>query len=182
MRAAIIFANGCEEIEGLTVVDVLRRAKIDITMVSITGQLQITSSHDVRFEADALFEDVDFSDYDAIILPGGMPGSNNLYASQALKEIVKDFAQTGKLVSAICAAPFILGQLGILEGKKATCFPGFEDKLTGAEFIDVPVVCDGNVITARGMGAAIDFALAIVEYSLGEEAATELCQKFMYYR
>ena len=84
MRAAIIFANGCEEIEGLTVVDVLRRAKIDITMVSITGQLQITSSHDVRFEADALFEDVDFSDYDAIILPGGMPGSNNLYALYVL--------------------------------------------------------------------------------------------------
>ncbi|MCF0127144.1 MAG: DJ-1/PfpI family protein [Pseudobutyrivibrio sp.] len=182
MKAAIFFASGCEEIEGLTVVDVLRRAGMEITMVSITGEKLVTSSHSVSFMTDALFEEMDFSDYDALILPGGMPGSNNLYAYTPLIELLKEFYQKGKLVSAICAAPFILGQLGFLEGRNATCFPGFEDRLTGAEYKDVPVIIDGNVITARGMGAAIDFALAIVEYASDSVAAEALAKKFMYFR
>ena len=149
-RLGIFFADGCEEIEGLAVVDIIRRAKMDITTISITGKKEVTGSHQITFLTDALFEDVDFPELDGIILPGGMPGTLNLGAHAGVTAQVKAFAEAGKLVCAICAAPSVLGACGILNGKKATCHPGFEEKLTGASVSYDNVVTDGNVITSRG--------------------------------
>ena len=179
-KIAIFMANGCEEIEGLTVVDNLRRVNLDITMVSITGSKSVTGSHTITFEADELFENVNFDEFDGIVLPGGMPGTLHLGAHAGVMEQVVKFAEAGKLVSAICAAPSVLGEAGILQGKKATSYPGFEDKLTGAITSTEGVVVDGNIITSRGMGTAIDFSLAIIAYYLGEETAADLSKKIIY--
>lgn len=163
-KLGIFMADGCEEIEGLAVVDVLRRAKMDITTISINKTNTVTGSHNITFLTDTVFEDVDFKELEGIILPGGMPGTLNLGAHEGVVNLVKEFAANGKLVCAICAAPSVLGAAGILEGKKATCHPGFEEKLTGAEALLDNVVTDGNIITSRGMGTVIDFGLAIVSY------------------
>ena len=173
-------AEGCEEIEGLTVVDVLRRAKMEITMVSITDSHRVTGSHGVTFETDACIEEVDFASYDGVILPGGLPGTTNLGACDKVVALIKEFAGQGKLVAAICAAPSVLGKNGILEGKKATSYPGYEDEMPGCTYLQDSVVRDGNIITSRGMGTAIDFALAIVEYFSDRETAVALGNKFIY--
>lgn len=179
-RLGIFFADGCEEIEGLAVVDIIRRAKMEITAISVTGKPEVTGSHNISFWTDALFEDVDFDELDGIILPGGMPGTLNLGAHAGVTEQVKEFAKAGKLVAAICAAPSVLGACGVLEGKKATCHPGFEEKLTGAVTTEDNVVTDGNVITSRGMGTVIDFGLAIVSY-FGTEELVEDVKKHLVY-
>ena len=171
-KIGIFMADGCEEIEGLTVVDVVRRTKMEIVMLSITGKKEVTSSHGVTFLADALAEETGYEDLDGIVLPGGMPGTIHLGEDETVNRVIKEFATAGKLVAAICAAPSVLGQAGILEGKKATCHPGFEEKLTGADCKLDPVVCDGNIITSRGMGTAIPFALEIVRY-FKDDAAVE---------
>ncbi len=167
-KLGIFMADGCEEIEGLTVVDIVRRAKLDIDTISITGKKEVTSSHNVTFLTDTTAEEADFSAYDGIVLPGGMPGTIHLGEHDTVNRVIKEFAAEGKLVAAICAAPSVLGQAGILEGKRATCHPGFEDKLLGANVEFEPVVRDGNVITSRGMGTAIPFALQIVRYFLDD--------------
>jgi 4-methyl-5(b-hydroxyethyl)-thiazole monophosphate biosynthesis len=179
-QIGIFMADGCEEIEGLTVVDIMRRAGIDITTISISGKKEVTSSHNVTFFADALKENVDFEALDGIVLPGGMPGTLNLGADKTVTKIAREFAAGGKLVAAICAAPSVLGQEGILNGKKATCHPGFEEKLLGAECSTEPVVRDGNIITSRGMGTAIPFALEIVRYFLDDAAAQKICTGLVY--
>lgn len=179
-KTAIFMANGCEEIEGLTVVDNLRRVGLDIVMISVTGSKSITGSHNITFEADELFENVNFDEFDGIVLPGGMPGTLNLGAHAGVTDLVKSFAKAGKLVSAICAAPSVLGECGILNGKKATSYPGFEDKLTGAATSTEGVVVDGNIITSRGMGTAIDFSLAIIAYYTDEAVAADLAKKIIY--
>ena len=137
---------------------------MDITTISITGKKEVTGSHQITFLTDALFEDVDFPELDGIILPGGMPGTVYLGEDDTVSQVIREFAKEGKLVAAICAAPSVLGQAGILNGKKAACHPGFEEKLTGAEVFFSPVVCDGNVITSRGMGTAVPFGLAVARY------------------
>lgn len=163
-KIGIFMADGCEEIEGLTVVDLLRRANIEIVMLSIMGRKEVTGSHKITFFADELAENVDFETFDGIILPGGMPGTTNLGANATVNEVIKKFAAEGKLVGAICAAPSVLGAAGILVGKKATSYPGFEDKLTGAMVCeDAVVVCD-NLITSRGMGTAMEFGFEIITY------------------
>lgn len=179
-KTAIFMADGCEEIEGLTVVDVLRRAGITIDMVSIGETCTVTGSHGIKFEADTVFEEADLESYDAAILPGGMPGTLNLGGHEGVNSVICSFAEKGKLVAAICAAPSVLGAAGILKGKRAACHPGFEDKLTGASVLEETVVTDGNVITSRGMGTAIDFALAIVEYYKDASAVCDLKQKLVY--
>lgn len=171
-KTAIFMADGCEEIEGLTVVDIVRRAKLEITMVSISGKKEVKSSHGVTFLADALASETDFSEYDAVVLPGGMPGTLNLGADGTVNRVIKEFAAQGKIVAAICAAPSVLGAAGILNGKRATCHPGFEEKLTGAVTSTDAVVVDGNIITSRGMGTAIDFGLAIVDLLTDSDAET----------
>ena len=163
-RLGIFIADGCEEVEALTVVDIVRRAKLEIDMISINGTKQVTSSRNVTFMTDTTKEEADFSAYDGIILPGGMPGTVHLGEDDTVSQVIREFAKEGKLVAAICAAPSVLGQAGILNGKKAACHPGFEEKLTGAEVFFSPVVCDGNVITSRGMGTAVPFGLAVARY------------------
>ena len=179
-RLGIFFADGCEEIEGLAVVDIIRRAKMDITTISITGKKEVTGSHQITFLTDALFEDVDFSELDGIILPGGMPGTLNLGAHAGVTAQVKAFAEAGKLVCAICAAPSVLGDLGFLKGKKAVCYPGFESRLTGAEVLAVPVVTDGHITTSRGMGTAIAFALELTKRLKDEETAKQVGRSIIY--
>jgi 4-methyl-5(b-hydroxyethyl)-thiazole monophosphate biosynthesis len=173
-------ADGCEEIEGLTVVDIARRGGIEIEMISITGKKEVTGSHHIVFQADVLKEDVDFEALDGIVLPGGMPGTLNLGADATVNEVIRTFAASKKLVCAICAAPSVLGAAGILEGKRATCHPGFEDKLIGASFEETTVVTDGNIITSRGMGTAVPFGLEIVRYFAGDEAVEKLKTALVY--
>ena len=173
-------ADGCEEIEGLTVVDIVRRAKMEIVMISITGKREVTSSHQVTFLTDALAAEVDYDTLDGIVLPGGMPGTLNLQADETVNKVIRQFAAEGKLVCAICAAPSVLGAAGILEGKCATCHPGFEEKLTGAKVEEKEVVVDGNVITSRGMGTAIPFALEIVRYFADDETVEQVRKGLVY--
>ncbi len=179
-KIGIFMANGCEEIEGLTVVDILRRGGVDIDMISITDCAQVTSSHRVTFRTDTVKSAVTFEKLDGIVLPGGMPGTLNLGADETVRRVVYDFAASGKLVAAICAAPSVLGEAGVLQGKKATCHPGFEEKLIGAQVSMDPVVRDGNIITSRGMGTAIAFGLEILDYLRGPEAVEQVCKGLIY--
>lgn len=179
-KAGVFLAEGFEEIEGLTVVDILRRAGVETVMISITGQKEVHGSHKIGVLADCLYEEVELSELDGIVLPGGMPGTTNLGNHSGVNEAVKSFAENGKLVAAICAAPSVLGQAGILEGKKAACYPGFEDKLTGAEVVYEEVAEAGNVITSRGMGTAIPFGLRLTAYLVSEQKAKELAEGIIY--
>lgn len=179
-KLGIFMADGCEEIEGLAVVDILRRAKMEINTISINKTDKVTGSHNITFLTDAIFEDVNFGELEGIILPGGMPGTLNLGKHEGVVSLVKEFAAAGKLVCAICAAPSVLGAAGVLQGKKATCFPGFEEKLTGANCLTDNVVTDGNIITSRGMGTVIDFGLAIVSYLKGPSAADDVKSHIVY--
>ena len=124
-KIGVFMADGCEEIEGLAVVDVARRAKFEIVMISITGKKEVRGSHDIVFTADALASEVDYGTLDAIVLPGGMPGTKHLGEDRTVSEIIRTFAAEGKLVCAICAAPSVLGAAGLLRGRRATCHPGF---------------------------------------------------------
>ena len=179
-RTAIFFATGYEEIEALTVVDILRRAGEEITMGSVTDERSVTSSHGVEVTMDKVLSEVNFDETDVIVLPGGMPGTKNLEACAALMEQVDAFVQAGKSVAAVCAAPSILGHRGHLNGKKACSFPDMESQLEGAEVLREPAVIDGNIITGRGMGAAIPFGLAILEKLQGKEAAEAMGRKIVY--
>lgn len=179
-KLAIFFGTGFEEIEALTVVDLCRRAGLDIDMVSITGQMQVTGSHNITVAMDKTYDQVDFDDVDMIILPGGMPGTKNLEAYEPLMEQLDAFMEAGKCISAICAAPSIFGHRGYLKGKKACSYPAFESHLEGAEVLDVPAVVCENITTGRGMGAAIDFGLAIVERYKGEEEADALAKAIVF--
>lgn len=179
-KIGIFMADGCEEIEGLTVVDIVRRAGIDITTISISDKKEVAGAHGITFLADAKKDEVDFSTLDGIVLPGGMPGTTNLGADETVDKVIREFAAGGKLVAAICAAPSVLGQAGLLNGKHATSYPGFEPKLTGAVTSEDPVVQDGNVITSRGMGTAIAFALEIVSYFTDKKTADKLAESIIY--
>lgn len=180
-KALIFFAEGYEEVEALTVVDLLRRAGMDIDMVSLTGGQTVTGSHGITVQMDVLYQEADFERADILILPGGMPGTKNLLAHQGLKERLVSFAaDSSKKVAAICAAPSVLGEHGILKGREATCYPGFEDKLTGAAVKEASVVTDGNVITSRGMGTAIEFAAAIIESYCGRDKADAILESIIY--
>lgn len=172
----VFFADGFEEIEAFTVVDTLRRAGVDVKMVSVTPDEIVRGAHDISLLCDVNFENCDFFDAELLILPGGMPGAATLNEHEGLRKQILHFAEANKLIAAICAAPMVLGKLGLLKGKKATCYPGFEQYLEGAECINEPVVCDGNIITGMGPGSAMSFALKIVERLLGEAKADELAE------
>ena len=181
MSKVIVFlANGFEEIEGLTVVDLLRRAKIDTEMVSVMDGKQIKGSHGIKVTADSMFADVDFSDADVLVLPGGMPGTLNLGNHEGLCELLKKHYEAGKMVAAICAAPSVFGELGFLKGRIATCYPGFENKLEGAIVCATKVAVDENVITSRGLGTAIEFALKLIEVLVGLEKSMEIREGIIY--
>lgn len=176
----VFLADGCEEIEALTPVDILRRAGEDVVTVSVTGKREVTGSHHITVQADQRIEDGAFTDADLLILPGGMPGTLNLGKNEKLKDILLSCYRNGGRLAAICAAPSVLGALGILDGRKAVCFPGFEEQLKGAEILSVPAVTDGSVTTGRGMGAAVDFALELLSQLQGKEAADRMAQTIIY--
>ena len=173
-------ADGCEEIEGLTVVDILRRAGVPVDMVSIGIDTRVTGSHGIAFEADITAQMVDWSAYGGIILPGGMPGTLNLKKNEYVRAAVREYDKEGKLVAAICAAPTVLADCGVLNGRSATCYPGMENQLTGANVSTDSVVLDGHIITSRGVGTAIPFALAIVAYLTDRKTADELARSIVY--
>lgn len=179
-KIAVFFAEGFEEIEALTVVDLCRRAGIDTLMVSVAGQKAVTGSHKIAVAMDAAFEDVDFTQLDMIVLPGGMPGTKNLEAHSGLMTQVDAFYAAGKGVAAICAAPSILGHRGLLKGRKACSYPGFEKELEGAEVVYDSVAVSDHVITSRGMGCAIDFSLAIIEALCEKETAEKMAEAIIY--
>ena len=181
-KVYVFMADGCEEIEALTPVDLLRRAGVEVRMVSVMGRKDVCGAHKIIFEADLLFEETDFSDGDVFMLPGGMPGTMNLGVDVAVTGALKQMNRDGKIVAAICAAPSVLGKCGILEGKKATCYPGFEDKLIGAEIVNKAVVTDGNVITSRGLGTSMEFGFELIKKLISEEKAEEVREQivFMY--
>ena len=179
-KIAICMTDGCEEIEALTVVDVIRRAQMEIVMLSVGGSRKVTGSHGIAFETDDLIDNVNWDEIDGIVLPGGMPGTLHLGESAPVTDRIRAFAKEGKLVAAICAAPSVLGQAGLLKGRRAACYPGFEEKLTGADVSTDEVVRDGHIVTSRGMGTAIPFGLALTAYFLGQEKADALGRSIIY--
>ena len=179
-RVAVFFATGYEEIEALTVVDILRRADIETPMVSITEERSVTGSHAISVAMDAVLSEINFDEVDMIVLPGGGLGTQNLEACEALMAQVDAFVAQGRPVSAICAAPSILGHRGFLKGRKACSYPSFESHLEGAEVMHQPAVIDGNIVTGRGMGAAVPFALAVLEKLQGADAAQQMAAQIVY--
>ena len=170
----IFLADGFEEIEALCPLDILRRAGVEVQTVGVGGKREITGAHGIRVLADIADTELCSDSPELILLPGGMPGTKNLDASDVIRATVLDAHARGAFVAAICAAPSILGKMGLLEGVEATCFPGFEPYLDGAILSDKKVVRDGRIITAKGMGVALEFGLCIVEALLGKEKAYEI--------
>jgi 4-methyl-5(b-hydroxyethyl)-thiazole monophosphate biosynthesis len=169
-------AEGFEEIEAVTVVDLLRRVDLESYFVSISGSKFVKGAHGITYEADFLFEEADYSKCEMIVLPGGLPGAYNLREHEGLREKIQEFALKEKALAAICAAPLVFGDMGILKGVKATIYPGMEAELKGAEPLNFPVVRDCNIITSQGPATAMKFAIAIVEYFKGKEVGDELAQ------
>jgi 4-methyl-5(b-hydroxyethyl)-thiazole monophosphate biosynthesis len=180
-RVYTFLADGFEEVEALTVVDLLRRAEIETKLVSVTGKEMVIGAHGIGVQADEQLDTLT-QEADALFLPGGMPGTLGLGQCEKLCEMLKQYAQReDKWLMAICAAPSVLGELGILKGKKATCYPGFEDKLVGATVLDKPVVQDGHVLTSRGVGTAIDLGLAAITCLTGSSQLSEQIGKGIMY-
>lgn len=167
-------ADGFEEIEALTVVDVLRRANIAVEMVSMTESNMVRGAHDIVVTADLLFRDADYGECEMIVLPGGMPGTANLAKHEGLAGQLKTFAQNGRWIAAICAAPSVPGALALLKGKRATSYPGYESQMIGVDYSEERVVRDGSLITSRGPGTAMEFALELVKVLKNEQSASAL--------
>lgn len=181
-KAVIFFAPGLEECEGLLCVDILRRAGIDVTIAAVGGSQTVASARQVNIVADALAEQVDYSAYDACILPGGIPGVNNLMTDATVRKVCQEFAAAGKYVAAICAGPTVLASFGVLNGKKATVYPGMDAALTegSAEYTGLPLTIDGNIVTGEALGAAIPFALALARLLGGAEASDRVKKAIVY--
>ena len=176
----VFFANGMEEIEAITPVDLLRRAGNPVTTVSVTGEKMIRGAHGIMIEADAVFEKTDFDSGDLFILPGGGEGTQNLAAHAPLGALLTKMEKEGKHIAALCAAPSVLAKLGLLEGKKATIYPTVADELQGATYLDVPAITDGLITTGHGPGAALEFALELVRVMNGALAAEELKKQVVF--
>ena len=176
----IFLAEGFEEVEALLLVDIIRRAGLEIKIVSVTGDKLVKSSHGVAVFADTLIENEELEGSEMLILPGGMPGSVNLSKSTLLCEAIKRQYDRGGLLSAICAGPMVLGKMGLLKGKSVTCYPGFEDYLEGACYTGKLIEQDGNIITGKGPAAAFPLGLAIVERVGGRELADKVKEGMLY--
>jgi 4-methyl-5(b-hydroxyethyl)-thiazole monophosphate biosynthesis len=181
-KVALFLANGCETIEALTVADILYRAGIPCTKVSVNSTPVVVTSHNVTVVANTTVDHLDWDSFDMLVLPGGIPGTPNLKACAPLMEQVARFHRKGKMIAAICAAPSIFAQLGLLKGVRATCNPSVESILLdgGADLVRENAVTTGNIITSRAMGTAIPFALAIVKYYLGDGAASYIKSNILY--
>ena len=187
MKAVMFFAEGFEEVEALSVVDVLRRGGVEVQMTAITEKSSsddkcqvITGAHGIGICMDNEIRDINFEETDAFLLPGGMPGTKNLKNSKAVCDILVRACENEKLVGAICAAPSVLGACGLLKGKKATCYPGFEQELTGADVSMEAVVADGTIVTSRGVGTALDFGLKILSLLTNEENSKNIKESILH--
>jgi 4-methyl-5(b-hydroxyethyl)-thiazole monophosphate biosynthesis len=174
MKAYIFLANGFEEIEAIAPIDIFRRANIEVITVSISDSKEVTGAHGVPILADSLFSEIDFNSDYLIFLPGGMPGTKNLDEHIGLKNLINMQVKAGKPIAAICAAPSILGKMGLLEGKEAICYPGFENQLLGAKISENKIAKSGTISTAKGAGIAIQFALKLVEEVKGKAEADRI--------
>ncbi len=178
-KAYVFLADGFEEIEGLTVVDVLRRAGAEVEMVSVMDRKEITGAHGIKVEADRMIEEA--GEADLYVLPGGMPGTLHLKEHAGLCRLLNQAEKKEKHIAAICAAPSVLGELGMLKGKRACCYPSFEEKLNCLEVSYEPVVTDGRITTSRGMGTAVRFSLELVSVLYGKEKADENSRIYRIY-
>ncbi|MEC7922387.1 MAG: DJ-1 family glyoxalase III [Planctomycetota bacterium] len=169
----VLLATGFEEIEAITVIDVLRRAELEVTILGVDGET-ISGSHGLQVATDQSLEDGLSLQWDAVVLPGGLPGATNLRDHPQVIELVRSTHSAGGKLAAICAAPIVLGSAGVLQGRRATCYPGFEDGLEGAECSEERVVVDGNLTTSRGPGTSLDFALSLVAQLKDQESADTL--------
>lgn len=174
--AYVFFADGFEEMEALAAVDIMRRAGMPVQTVTVTPSRTVTGAHGVPVVCDIALDECDFDTASLLLLPGGLPGATTLNDCEPLREQILRFAAEGRAVAAICAAPMVLGNLGVLQGRKATCYPGFDTYLQGAEYTGRLAQVDGHFITGKGPGAAIEFALAVVNYFCGPEKVKELRQ------
>lgn len=177
-KVYIFLANGFEDVEALIPVDVLRRGGVEVITVSVTGESQVVeTSHQVQIVTDAMFEDCDFSDADLLLLPGGMPGASHLYEHAGVRQAVLAQAEAGKRIAAICAAPaVVLAQLGVLDGKHATCYPGFENLFTKTQYTADLVTVDGNITTAEGPAAAFPFAYELLRQLVSQEVSNQIAE------
>lgn len=178
-KVYIFLAEGFEEIEAIAVIDLLRRAGLTAITVAVGTSLEVAGAHHIPVRADKALQDINPKEADALVLPGGLPGVTNLNESDVLRAMIQEATADGRLVAAICAAPMILGQLGLLNGKRATCYPSFEPHLKGYIPTSEAVVVDGHIITASGVGVALEFALAIVTYLLNEKTADEIAKAIL---
>lgn len=181
-KAVIFFAPGLEECEGLLCVDILRRAGVEVTIAAVGGEKIVKSARQISVVADALAEELDYTAFDACILPGGIPGVPNLKADATVRRVCTNFAAEGKVVAAICAAPTALAAFGVLNGKKATVYPGMDAELTaaGASYTGLPLTIDGSIVTGEALGAAIPFALALARILAGADAANKVKSAIVY--
>lgn len=180
MKFYVFLANGFETVEALGAVDILRRGKVDVCTVSINDTKEVISSHNIPVTADILFDESDYSDGVGLLIPGGLKGVENLEAHAGLAKVIDEYAAADKYVTSICAGPSILGHHGLLKGKRATCYPGFEKDLEGAVCNGAAYEADGKFITGKGMGKTIDFALAILEALTDEETAKHVAETTMF--
>jgi protein deglycase len=180
MQVFIFLAEGFEEIEAVAPIDVFRRAGLNVTTVSITDNLKVCGAHDIALMADACFSKVNFQGEFLIFLPGGMPGTTNLGKHAGLKNLIEMQAIKGRTIAAICAAPSILGEMGVLKSKEAICYPGFEHLLKDARISTSKIVKSDNIFTAKGPGVSIPFALRIVEELKGKKVAEQVAQAMIF--
>lgn len=173
-------ATGFEDIEALIPLDIMRRAGVDFKTVSITGDLYVESAHGISIKADMLIEDADMSDADLIMLPGGLPGATNLNAHNGVKKAIIEQNARGKMIGAICAAPMVLGGIGLLQGRRATCYPGFEKYLEGAEYTHELCTVDGNITTGEGPAAALPYAYTLLAALTDRQTADQVAEGMMY--
>ena len=181
-KAYVFLADGFEEVEALTQVDLLRRAGVDVKMISVTGEKQVFGAHRIAVHSDATIEQMAMSldKADMLVLPGGMLGTLGLKNHKGLESLLRRYYRKGLWLAAICAAPTIFGEFGFLEGRKACCYPGMVDVLKGAEVSYDPVCVDGHIITSRGVGTALTFALEMIAQLLGREKADEIAKSIVY--
>lgn len=177
MKAIVLLANGFEEVEGITQIDFLRRAGVEVTSVSIHETKRIIGQSMITVDTDALLCNINSKEYDMVILPGGLEGMKNLKDNAQVIALIKTYCEEKKWIAAICAAPSILGELGMLQNKTYTCYPGFEKLSFGGKFVSEKVIQDGHIITSKGPGTSHDFAVKLIEVLCGHEKASEIAKQ-----
>ena len=180
MKVLVFLGDGFEEVEALTVVDYLRRMDIEVDMASISENLNVKGAHGIEVVGNKLSKNIDPANYEAVVLPGGLPGAENLRRSKDVVEAVRVLNRKGRLLAAICAGPIVLEEAGVLEGKNFTCYPGFEVEIKTGKHLDKDIVKDGNIVTGKGPALAGNFSLEIVEYLLGKDKKEELKKDILF--